>query len=103
MQTIKFSFELIFEKKDDMIFFSQIDLLHILQRCLHRSDLPFYCSQGFNPRIKISFLSSLKLGESGQIKTKFYFTQEITREFLIEKLNPQLPLGLKIASCEKIK
>ena len=96
MQTIKYSYEVVFEKKNDMIFYSQIDLLHVLQRCLRRSNLPYYCTQGFNPRIKISFLTSLRLGVEGKMKTKLYFTQKITSQMITDSLSPQLPLGLKL-------
>lgn len=79
-----------------MIFYSQLDLLRVLERALRRTDLPLYFTEGFNPHVKISFDQALKLGCEGFIKTTFYFLQVISSEQLSAALNPQLPQGLMI-------
>lgn len=96
MQVVKFPIRLRLYKRGEMIYFSQLDVMHILERSLRRAQLPLYFTQGFNPRVKISFSKALKLGEEGQIEVTFYFAEEITRDELIEKLIPQLPSGLEI-------
>ncbi|UCC95913.1 MAG: DUF2344 domain-containing protein [Candidatus Omnitrophota bacterium] len=79
-----------------MIYFSQLDLVHILERALRRSGLPLYYTQGFNPRTKISFSNGLKLGVEGVVGVTFYFTQAIGFSHLRDALKPQLPQGLNI-------
>lgn len=83
-------------KKAEMIYFSQLDLVRILERALRRSNLPLYFSQGFSKRVKMSFMAGLKLGLEGQIPVIFYFTSPISPQELKDRLNPQLPLGLEV-------
>jgi len=85
-----------------MIYFSQIDLIHLLERALRRSDLPLYFTQGFRPRVKISLLTGLKLGVEGTIDAVFYFSEDISADRLKEALSPELPQGLEILNIEKI-
>ena len=96
MQVIKYPLKVTFYKRDQMIYFSQLDLFHLLERALRRSNLPLYFTQGFNPHVKISFSNALKLGIEGVIEATLYFSKEITFPELKKALQPQLPQGLKI-------
>ena len=96
MQTVKFPLKVAFYKKGEMIYFSQLDIYHLLVRALRRSNLSLYFTQGFNPRVKISFSSALKLGVEGEIESTLYFSKKITFEELEKALQPQLPQGLEI-------
>jgi radical SAM-linked protein len=96
MNIQKFPIKVVFHKGGDMIYFSQLDLIHVLERALRRTDLPIYFTQGFNPRVKISFSSGLKLGMEGKIETTLYFTENISFEMLDQKLSAQLPQGLTL-------
>jgi len=100
MSIEKFALEVILEKSGEMIYFSQLDLIHLLERALRRTNLPLYFTQGFNPHVKISFKSGLKLGLSGQIMAVFYFSQNITFACLKQNLALQLPEGLEIIEKE---
>ncbi len=99
MQNEKFSVELTVEKKEEMIYFSQLDLATILKRALRRTSLPNYFTKGFRPHIKISFKNALKLGVAGEIKITLYFRTKISPKAVIEKLNPELPRGLWLKNC----
>ncbi len=96
MQIEKFTTRLVLEKSEDMIYFSQLDLASILTRALRRAGLPLYYTQGFNPRVKMSFGRALKLGVSGREEVILYFTEKIAPQELQEKLSPQIPQGLRI-------
>lgn len=96
MQNIKYPLKITLAKTGDMIYFSQLDLIHLLERALRRTELPLYYTQGFNPRVKISFRNGLKLGVEGELDVEFYFTSKVTYPVLEEKLKPQLPKGLSI-------
>lgn len=96
MQIEKYPLKVTLSKSGDMVYFSQLDVMHILERALRRADLPLYYTQGFNPHVKISFHSALKLGQEGNIEVTLYFSKEVSSEQLEEALQPQLPAGLNL-------
>ena len=98
MQVVKFPIKVKLKKFSDLRFFSQLDLIHLLERALRRTSLPIYFTKGFNPRVKISFFSGLKLGIEGEMDVAFYFTQKILPEDMIRELSCQLPQGLEITA-----
>ncbi len=101
MQTTKYPLKVTLHKSGDMIYFSQIDLIHVLERTLRRTNLPLYFTQGFRPHAKISLLTGLKLGGEGDIDTVFYFNQDISIDSFKEALLEELPQGLAISSATK--
>ena len=96
MPDIKFPLKIIFHKYGQMRYFSQLDLVHILARALRRTGLPVYFTQGFTPRVKMSFARALKLGVEGYVDVTLYFTDKISFAFLRKELSSQLPQGLDI-------
>ncbi len=94
MENLKYPLKVILKKQGEMIYFSQLDLFRILGRALRRSGLPLYYTQGFSPRVRISFHSSLKLGLEGEIEASFYFTKKVSFPELKKALTLQLPEGL---------
>ena len=96
MECIKFPVNVKFHKGGDMRYFSALDLVRIFERALRRTSLPLYFTKGFNPRVKMSFANTLKLGVEGEIEVTFYFTRQIPLDTLREELLPQLPEGLTI-------
>lgn len=96
MQIEKYPLKITIEKSGEMIYFSQLDLILVLTRALRRTELPLYYTQGFSPRVKMSFGRALKLGLSGREEVTLYFTERITAQELQNKLSPQMPQGLKI-------
>jgi len=92
----RFTLKVIIRKRKDMVYFSQLDIFHLLERALRRAGLPLYYTQGFNSRVKISFARALKLGKKGDIDTTFYFSRKISFAELKDKLSAQLPKGLSL-------
>jgi len=92
----KYPVKTTFKKEGAMIHYSQADMATVLERALRRSKLPVYFTQGFNPRIKISFYGGLKLGIEGNLEVTFYFSEPTTFEQLHKQLSPQLPEGLRV-------
>ncbi|MDD3296812.1 MAG: TIGR03936 family radical SAM-associated protein [Candidatus Omnitrophica bacterium] len=92
----KYALKVIFKKSGEMIYFSQLDLIHILERALRRSGLPLYFTQGFSPRVKISFYSGLKLGLEGDIQAQLYFRSQISFLEFKTCLSKELPAGLSL-------
>ncbi len=102
MNEVKFPLKLTVYKKGDMIYYSQLDMFHLLEKALRRTGLPIYFTKGFNPHVKISFPFALKLGIEGKIEANLYFTEEIPPSKVKERLSAELPQGLEILSIEKI-
>lgn len=96
MNVTKYPLKATFYKNKEMVYFSQLDIMHILERALRRTDLPLYFTQGFNPHVKMSFVKALKLGVEGEIEVTFYFSCEVNSAQLKDKLSPQLPRGLEL-------
>lgn len=55
-----------FAKSEDLRLISHHDLMHVFERMLRRSGIPFHRTQGFHPKPKMSFPLSLGLGMTGQ-------------------------------------
>jgi radical SAM-linked protein len=100
MDIQKYPIKVTLHKRGEMIYFSQLDMVRILERALRRAGLPIYFTQGFNPHVKLSFLNGLKLGVDGSLEVVLYFTQKIEPDSVRQKLIPQLPEGLDIIGCE---
>lgn len=96
MQNIKFPIKLKVTKSKEMIYFSQLDLALTLRRALRRTGLANYFSQGFRPRIKISFQGALRLGEESEIVATFYFQEKVSKEKVKSCLDAELPSGLGV-------
>jgi len=94
MEQVRYSLQFYLHKKGEMVCFSQIDLVRIIERALRRTNLPVYYTQGFSPRVKMSFSHALKVGIEGRIKTTLYFTEPVSFEALRQCFGPQLPQGL---------
>ncbi|SRR4030042_2349371 len=95
-QTVKIPLTLRFRKSGDMVYYSQLDLCHVLERALRRAELPLYFTQGFRPHVKISFGNALKLGLEGEFTAILYFARSVTPAVVAQKLSEQLPVGLTI-------
>ena len=102
MNETRFSLKLTFYKKGDMLYYSQLDLFHLLEKALRRSKLPLYFTKGFSPHVKISFPFALKLGVEGKVEAIFYFTEEVSASKIKKSLSIELPQGLDILNIEKI-
>lgn len=96
-----FIIKIIYSKGEDVKFISHLDLIRALERAIRRADLPIAYSQGFNPRMKISYKTrALKVGETS-IACEASITCEsyIKPDIFMAKLNDSLPKGIKIESC----
>jgi len=102
MNEVRFPLKLTLYKKGDMIYYSQLDMFHLLEKALRRTKLRLYFTKGFNPHVKISFPFALKLGIEGKIEATLYFTEEISVSKIKESLCAELPQGLEILNIEKI-
>lgn len=92
-----------FNKKDDLIYISHLDLMRMFQRVFRRSGIMLKHTEGFNPQPKIAFATALALGtESDGEYMDIELEEDIELGELLDRLNDNLPSGIKIlAGAEK--
>jgi radical SAM-linked protein len=93
-----------FEKSGRAVYISHLDLMRTISRAFRRTDIPFWYTEGFTPRVHLDFLLPLPLGVIG-LDEFFDFavlidteTAENAKNAAAEKLNKVLPDGIKITS-----
>ena len=97
-----FRYRVFYSKLQSARFMSHIDLNNVIQRTLRRAEIQVVYSQGFHPKMLISYPAALPLGMSGkaecfELKSRFLFGED---EF-ISRMNMCLPSGVHILSLEK--
>ena len=91
-----------FQKTADMRFISHLDLIRLFQRALRRACLPVTITKGFSPRLKVSIKAALKLGvESGNEEAVICMDEPVGAENFMERINRQLPEGVRVTGAEE--
>ena len=86
-----------FSKESEIKFVSHLDLSKTIQRIVKRSGLPIKYSEGFNPHMSISIGQPLSVGMYSEGEyMDLEFTEKISEEYIMEKLNENVPRGIKI-------
>jgi radical SAM-linked protein len=100
-----------FEKNGRAVYISHLDLMRTMSRAFRRTDIPFWYTEGFTPRVHLDFLLPLPLGVTGlneyfdfavldnaEIDGRESKNEEIGAKARIyaDKLNKVLPDGIKI-------
>jgi radical SAM-linked protein len=93
-----------FTKESDIKFISHLDLMRTIQRIVRRAELPVEYSKGFNPHMSISIAQPLSVGmySKGEYMD-LVLTEEFNEELIKEKLNANVPAGIKFIEVVKIK
>jgi radical SAM family uncharacterized protein/radical SAM-linked protein len=93
----------VYAKQGPARFFGHNDLLNVLQRSFKRARVDVLYSEGFHPKMLMSFVPALPLGMEGreeafEFKTAFDFGEA---EF-VEALNRAVPPGIVFSRLERI-
>lgn len=90
-----------YEKGEEIKFISHLDHIRALERAIRRAGLPIAYSQGFNPRMKISYLTrALKVGEtSSACEAELMFEGWLKPEDCQGRMNLALPNGFRVLSA----
>jgi radical SAM family uncharacterized protein/radical SAM-linked protein len=96
-------YRLTYSKSGDARYTSHIEVSHILQRAFRRAGIHPEFSQGFHPKMLLSFTPALALGMEGrqeimEFRSRFIFTPE---EFL-SALNDKLPPGITAFKLQEV-
>jgi len=89
-----------FTKTGLAAFLSHLDLMRAMERALRRAAVPAAYSEGFNPRMRLSFGPALPVGTASVDE---YCDVELQRPVVIaevlETLNRQLPAGVEVKAA----
>lgn len=86
-----------YRKRGDLRFLSHLDFVRTIERALRRSDLPIAFSEGFNPRIRLSFPGALSTGvESDAEQFDVWLNAPANEREAVDRLRGLLPDGLEI-------
>jgi radical SAM-linked protein len=92
-----------FVRGEEVKYISHLDLMKVFERALRRSGIPIAYSQGFNPHPHMVFGLPLSVGVTSEAEyADFELSEAINPEDFMERLNKELPSGLKIV-CAKEK
>ena len=88
----------VFEKKDNAIWISHLDLMRLFQRAFKRAGLHLKHTQGYNPRPSVSIALPMAVGvASGCELLDFEIEDEgVSCEQIVSRLNNALVSGVKV-------
>ncbi|MEF9952322.1 MAG: TIGR03936 family radical SAM-associated protein [Clostridium sp.] len=93
-----------FTKGDETKFISHLDTMRTMHRAFRRAELPVAYSQGFNPHPNMSIASPLTLGVASVGEyLDVEFDEFVDTKEVIERLNNNLPLGIRALNAVYIK
>ena len=93
------AFRVRFEKTGPIRFISHLDLTRAFHRAFARAQIPLKFSEGFSPHPKFSFALPLSVGTESLTEFADFTLKpgcELTPDELKEKLQAQMPAGIKI-------
>ena len=99
---------LLYEKKDEGIYLSNLDLIRLFQRAFNRAGLMLKHSQGFSPKPYVSVAMPLSVGMHSVCEIMDFELEdtEIPHD-LAQRLNATLPKGIRVTdvyeSTRKVK
>jgi len=92
-----------YRKNGPLKFISHLDLNLLVRRILLRAKMPVELTQGYNPRIKVSFGPALPLGVEGwQEIMEITLTKLLTKEKLKDVINKVAPSGFQVLEIEQV-
>lgn len=94
-----------FKKQDECIYISHLDLNRCMLRALHKTRLPIWHTEGFNPHPFVTFALPLSLGFTGERESMDIrlLDEDYPFEKIVTELNKCLPAGIRVyAACEPV-
>lgn len=89
-----------FQKMNSAKYISHLDLAGCMSRALKMSGLPIWYTEGYNPRVYMTFAMPLSLGISGEMECMdIRLTDEVSFVQVRERLNRGLPRDLAVTEA----
>jgi len=96
-------YRLYYQKSDPANYFSHIDLIHVIQRSFRRAGIQIKHTQGFHPKMHLSFPPALALGMEGKREVLEFRSKYIFESIkFISHINKYFPKGIKALKLEKV-
>ncbi len=87
-----------FSKTASAKYISHLDVNRVMSRAIKRADLPVWYTQGYNPRVYMSFSLPLPLGVESECESvDLRLVSDIEFKEIIDKMNAVLPRDIRIA------
>ncbi|HEX2694541.1 MAG TPA: TIGR03936 family radical SAM-associated protein, partial [Acidobacteriota bacterium] len=93
----------VYSKRGNARFLSHIDLIHVLERAFRRARVEVAKSQGFHPKMLMSYGPALALGMEGlaePLEFRAPFLYEAAA--FVRRMNRALPPGIRITGVERL-
>ena len=92
-----------YTKDEKARYFSHLDVNTILQRSFRRAGIPVLYSEGFHPKMNLSFLPALPLGMTSKKEVVEFKSQSVLPENeFISRLNTHLPPGIVFFRLDRL-
>jgi radical SAM-linked protein len=92
--------QLTFAKTGGGRFWGHLEMVNIFIRALRRSGITLKFSEGFHPKPKIAFGDALPIGLESLCETMLLTVSDrIRSDELVDRLNRELPDGLRVTDC----
>lgn len=86
-----------FEKKGAARYISHLDLTRCMSRALKLSGLPVWYTEGFNPRIYMTYAMPLSLGVQGERECMdIRLTEDVEFSEIVRLMNEKLPADIRV-------
>jgi len=103
IKVVRHRVQIRFSKSGNMRYIGHRDLLRAMERLLRRAQLPVSMSEGFHPKVRMSFPSALALGLAGAEEVvELDLTEPVATEEVLQKLNDASYCGLVFHSSTRV-
>lgn len=95
-----------YEKRDEVKYIGHLDTMRTFTRCIKKTNLPIKFSEGFNPRVQLSFALPLGVGVTSEceyVDLELQDELEIDTNEIVKEMNKALPEGFRIVSATRIE
>jgi radical SAM family uncharacterized protein/radical SAM-linked protein len=95
-------YRLMYSKLGTARFISHLDLVNLIQRSFRRARIPVEYSQGFHPKMRMTFAPALALGMQGKRELlEFRSRAELPPAEFVRRINAVMPEGVRGAALER--
>jgi radical SAM-linked protein len=99
-----YRYRAVYSKLHEARFLSHLDLSSMIQRALRRGGFSVLYSEGFHPKIRISFCPALPLGMEGKAEVlEFKSSNLYTEDEFLRQINNFLPRGVKFLQLKRLE
>jgi hypothetical protein len=93
----------VYSKRGKARYLSHIDLIHVVQRSFRRAGIEVRKTEGFHPKMDLSYGPALPLGmEALREVLEFRSARRLEEAEFLARVNKSLPPGIRFSSLERI-